>query len=98
MLWDAEIAEFGRAAEYWPRGEASQGTQLMLLWSEGVEGEERSPGRYSHARVRNSDISGGPQQGDIVVDENGVQYDVVRVDAFITGHSGLVLQDRTETF
>jgi hypothetical protein len=97
MLWDAQLLTFARTVEYWPRNDSSAWFDLQLIWREGVEGEERSPGRYSHATVRNSDIPDGPARGDAVV-KDGIEYDVVRVDAMIYGWSDLVLQDRTETF
>jgi hypothetical protein len=94
-LWPALIQEFGRNATYLPNFDESQAQDITLIWEEGVAGEEVSPGRYSHALIRNSDLAAPPAQGDVLLKDD-MQYDVVRVDAFATYCCRIVLQDRME--
>ncbi len=97
QLWRAEIAVFGRPVDYWPDNDPTQAVSIILIWKEGAEDETTSPGRYSHALVQNVDLPANPKLGDAVVC-NGVEYDVVRVNAFATDYSQIVLQDRSEDF
>jgi hypothetical protein len=97
MLWNALVVEFGRQAEYWPDNDPAQSVTITLIWKEGAEDETMSPGRYSHALAQNSDLPGDPKLGDAVVNA-GIEYDIVRVSAFATDYSQIVLQDRTENF
>jgi hypothetical protein len=97
ILWNSLIAEFGRQVDYWPGNDPAQVVTITLIWKEGAEDETMSPGRYSHALVQNSDLLNDPKPGDTVVNA-GIQYDIVRVSAFATDYSQIVLQDRTEDF
>ncbi|HEY1242181.1 MAG TPA: hypothetical protein VGF16_16570 [Bryobacteraceae bacterium] len=93
-LWAAEFAVFGCQVSYAPDAGASM--MLDVLWKEGAEAEEVSPGRYSNITVRQSDFTDlglSPDLGDVVTN-NGVIYDVVRVDATKVGVFRLVLQER----
>ena len=93
ILWNALLVEFGRAVDYWPGGEIGAGGETRLIWVEGVEDEEISPGRYSHAMVRNASLPAPPALGD-ALERDGVIYDVVRVNAFSYHYSRIVLQER----
>lgn len=97
ILWNALVAEYGRDVEYWPDNDPAQAVLLTLIWKEGAEDETVSPGRYSHALVQNVDLPANPKPGDAVVND-GIEYDVVRVNALITNYSNIVLQDRSEDF
>lgn len=97
ILWKALIAEFGRTVSYWLGDDETTQTDIVIVWVEGAEDEDVSPGRYSRAKIRNADLPRQPQRGDIVI-KDGVQYDVVRVDAFAYYYCQVVLQDRTEQF
>jgi len=97
LLWNALLNEWARTVDYWPQGDSAGAVPLVLLWKEGVEGEEFSPGRYSHAYVRNADLPSDPALRDALM-ADGVIYDVVRVDAFMYFYSSLVLQNREEDF
>lgn len=93
MLWDALIPEFGRAVDYWLDGDDGQAASIVVIWKEGAEDEDTSPGRYSHALVKHCDLERPPRLGDIV-SHAGATYDVVRVDAYRYAVSTIVLQDR----
>lgn len=97
MLWNALVPEFGRPADYWPDNNPAQAVTITLIWKEGAEDETMSPGRYSHALIQNTDLPVDPKLGDAVVNA-GIEYDVVRVSAFATDYSQIVLQDRSENF
>lgn len=97
ILWNALIGEFGRTADYWLADDPAQSTTITLIWKEGAEDETMSPGRYSHVLVQNSDLPRDPKLGDTVVN-GGIEYDIVRVSAFATNYSQIVLQDRSENF
>ena len=97
QAWLAQIAVFGRQVDYWPGNDPAQAITITLIWKEGTEDESVSPGRYSHATVQNADLPANPKPGDAVVN-NGIEYDVVRVNALITNYSNIVLQDRSEDF
>ena len=95
MLWDSLVAEFGRTATYLPENDYAQAVEIVVVWKEGVEDEELSPGRYSHALVRHADLPEPPRLGD-ALEKDGIEYDVVRVDAYPYAISSVVLQDRTD--
>ncbi len=95
MLWGALVREFPREIEYWVDGDQGQTLTVTIIWKEGAEDEELSPGRYSHALVQHADLPRPPVLGDVVA-KDGVEYDVVRVDATAIGYSTVVLQDRSE--
>lgn len=97
QLWRAQIAMFGRQVDYWPDNDPGQAITITIVWKEGAEDESVSPGRYSHATIQNADLPANPMPGDAVV-SNGIEYDVVRVNALITNYSTIVLQDRSENF
>ena len=91
--WLALIRVFGRDAEYWIEGDSAQVRNIVVIWKEGTEDEERSPGRYSHALVQHSDIDGPPQLGDVVIRLGDNQaFNVVRVAAYAIDYSTIVLQ------
>jgi len=94
MFWPAQIATFGRQVTYLPQGAA--GLTISVLWKEGATDEDVSPGRYSHIDVQNSDLPVPPALRD-TVQSNGKQYQVVRVEALITGFSVLILQETGAT-
>ena len=93
MLWQALIQEFPRQVDYWIDGDSAQSQPLIIIWKEGAEDEELSPGRYSHALVNDNDLPRPPMLGD-VVSADGVTYDVVRVDAYAYKCSTIVLQSQ----
>jgi hypothetical protein len=95
QLWPALIATFGREVDYWLDNDPTTAQPLVVIWVEGAADEQVSPGRYSHVKIRNSDLPRQPRKGDVVVKE-GVEYDVVSVDAYATGCSNAILQDRSE--
>lgn len=97
ILWTALVGEFGREADYWIDNDPAQAVTITLIWKEGAEDEMASPGRYSHALVQNADLPRDPKLGDAVV-HAGVEYDIVRVNAFAYDYSLIVLQDRSEDF
>jgi hypothetical protein len=97
MLWQALTQEFPRQVVYWLDGDPNQTQMLTVIWKEGAEDEEVSPGRYSHIYVFDADLPRAPILHD-VVSADGVQYDVVRIDAYAYQCSMLVLQDRSEDF
>lgn len=93
-LWDALVPVFGRQVDYWLDGDDAQTSTITVIWKEGAEDEDASPGRYSHALVKHGDLERPPRLGDVIL-WNGTEYDVVRVDAYRYGVSTVVLQDRT---
>lgn len=92
LFWPAELAVFGRQVQYLPQGDPGQALTVTILWKEGASDEEVSPGRYSHIDVRNADLPVAPALGD-VVQKDGKQYDVVRVNALAVEFSTVVLQE-----
>ena len=93
MLWDALVPEFGREVTYVPDHDESLSFPLTVIWKEGAEDEEISPGRYSNIWVQHSDFGIDlPRKGDGVT-KDGQIYDVVRIDAMAYGYSRLVLQE-----
>ena len=95
VLWQALIQVFPRQVVYWIDGDPAQTMMLTIVWKEGAEDETVSPGRYSHVLVWDADLPRPPSLQD-VISSDGVEYDVVRIDAYATGCSTLVLQDRSE--
>lgn len=93
LNWTALTQEFGRAVNYWPQGEEAQAVEIIVIWSEGVEDEEHSPGRYSHALVDNADLASPPALGDAIEKEGSV-FDIVRVNAFAYNFAKVILQER----
>lgn len=93
-LWAALVPNFGQVANYWPGGDSIETLEVELIWIEGVEDEEISPGRYSHVLIRNASLPAPPQQGDVIEREVGMIYDVVRVNAFAYGYGRLILHRR----
>lgn len=96
MFWPAELAVFGRTVTYTPKNSAAQPVSLTVLWKEGASDEDVSPGRYSHIDAQNADLAVPPVRGDIV-QSNGKNYQVVRIEALITGYSVIVLQEAGAT-
>ncbi|HZF24024.1 MAG TPA: hypothetical protein VE030_11240 [Burkholderiales bacterium] len=92
LFWPAELATFGRQVQYLPQGDAGQAVAVTILWKEGASDEEVSPGRYSHIDLQNADLPVAPALGDIV-QKDGKEYDVVRVNALAVGYSTIVLQE-----
>jgi hypothetical protein len=97
MLWENLLVEFGRTVDYWLDNDPLQAMTLPVIWKEGVEDEEVSPGRYSHIWVQNNSLPRLPKLGDAVAKEQ-LEYDVVRIDATAYGFSRLVLQERGNGF
>jgi len=93
MSWGYLLEEFGVTVDYWPGGDEAQAVAVNLIWIEGVEDEDSSPGRYSHVKVQNSDLPASPRRGD-AINNNGVVYDAVRVNAYAYGFSSIVIQER----
>jgi hypothetical protein len=93
QLWSSLLAEFGRDLDYWPGGNQAQSVTVPIIWIEGTEDEEVSPGRYSHALVQNSELPAPPELGDSLT-KDGTVFDVVRVNAFAYYFAELVLQER----
>jgi hypothetical protein len=96
MFWPAQIATFGRQVVYLPQGDIAQGVTISVLWKEGASDEDVSPGRYSHMDVQNADLPTAPAARD-TVQSNGKTYQVVRVEALITGYSVIVLKEAGPT-
>lgn len=93
ILWQAELAEFGRTVNYWPGGDQLQSKPVQVIWIEGTADEETSPGRYSHAKVRNGDLPIAPALGD-ALEKSGAIFDVVRVNALAIYFAVIILQER----
>jgi hypothetical protein len=91
-FWPAQLATFGREVTYLPQGDAGQAVTLSVLWKEGASDEEVSPGRYSHMDVQNSDLPVPPALRDMV-QKDGKQYQVVRINALAVGFSVIVVQE-----
>ena len=96
LFWPAEIATFGRQVTYLPQGDIAQAVDIMVLWKEGATDEDVSPGRYSHIDVQNKDLPAPPALRD-TVQSGGKAYQVVRIEALITGYSVVVLQEMGAT-
>jgi hypothetical protein len=92
MLWSSLLAEFGCTLDYLPGHDLAAAVPIQVIWKEGAEDEETSPGRYSNIWVQNSDLATGPRKGDGVV-RDGKTYDVVLVGATAYGYSRAVLQE-----
>jgi len=95
MLWSALLTEFERVVEYRIGADEGQAYSISIIWIEGAEPEGVSPGRYSHAHIRHSDLPRPPSTADVVA-AGGIEYDVVRVDALPYGVSTVVLQANSE--
>jgi hypothetical protein len=96
-LWGALVIPFGRSVDYWLDNDPATAQPLVLIWKEGAADEQVSPGRYSHALIRYADLPRQPLKGDVVV-KDGVEYDVVTVNAYAYDCCTVILQDRTEDF
>jgi hypothetical protein len=97
-LWDALVRTFGRTdVDYWLANDPATTQPLVLIWKEGAADEQVSPGRYSHALIRYADLPRQPLKGDVVV-KDGIEYDVVTVNAYAYDCCTVILQDRTEDF
>jgi hypothetical protein len=93
-LWEALIGVFPHTVVYnYIEGGLTEGLQAIV--NEGVEGEQRSPGRYTHMLIRNADLTRLPQKGDWVTLGTSV-YEVVNVDSMLVDISRLVLQANKE--
>ena len=97
MLWESLVPVFGRTVDYWLDNDPLTSQPLVLIWKEGAADEQVSPGRYSHALIRNADLPRPPLKGDVVV-KDAIEYDVVNVDAYAYDCCNVVLQDRSEEF
>ena len=94
-MWTSLVQEFGVTVDYWPAGDLQRAVPVNLIWIEGAEDEEISPGRYSHALVQNASLPAGlPSQTDAIAREDGSVYDVVQVNAYAYGYARVVLQER----
>jgi hypothetical protein len=93
QLWTSLLAEFGRDLDYWPGGVQAQSVTVPIIWIEGTEAEEVSPGRYSHALIENSELPAPPALGDSLT-KDGTVFDVVRINAFAYYFAELVLRER----
>lgn len=94
MLWEALMTEFRRDVEYRIGGNPDDAWVISVMWKEGAEDEDVSPGRYSHIQVLNEHLPAPPAVGDTVA-SGGAVYEVVRVDAYKYGASNVVLQNPT---
>jgi hypothetical protein len=92
MFWPAQIATFGIEVTYLPQGDSAQAVAIPVLWKDGASDEDVAPGRYSHIDLQNSDLPALPALGDMV-QNNGNQYQVVRINALAVGFSIVVLQE-----
>src|SRR5215831_3161245 len=93
VLWEQQLAMFGRTVGYRQRVDLNTPLEVQGLWKEGAEGEPSSPGRYSILIVQNSSLNGGPQKGDQVWD-GSTSFDVQRVEADAVGFSRLTLREQ----
>ena len=94
LLWASLLPEFGRVVSYWPGGDEGNSQDVEVIWVEGMEDDEYSPGRYSHALIQNSDTPAPPAKGDSL-EREGQVYDVVRVNAFAYGFSRVIVKERS---
>jgi len=94
-LWAALVPEFGRQVQFQIGGVPSETYTITVIWKEGAEDEDASPGRYSHMLVINADLPQPPRLGDLVL-FGDFTYAVVRVDAYPYGVSNLVLHEESE--
>jgi hypothetical protein len=92
MFWPAQIATFGSEVTYLPQGNIAQAVPISVLWKDGASDEDVAPGRYSHMDVRNSDLPQPPALGD-TVQNNGTNYQVVRINALAVNFSVVVVQE-----
>src|SRR5262249_25638341 len=94
-LWPRLLQVFGGEVDYWPGRDELQAVTIEVIWKEGAEDEDISPGRYSNIWIRNSDLAEGPKAGD-AVSHNGQVFDVVRVQATSYGFSRAILQENED--
>lgn len=92
MFWPAQVATFGSAVAYVPQGDAAQTVTISVLWKDGASDEDTAPGRYSHLDLRDADLPAPPKSRDLV-QKDGKQYEVVRINALNVGFSVLVVQE-----
>ena len=90
MFWPALLTTFGISVNYITKSDATLAAIVTVLWKEGASDEEVSPGRYSHMDVENAALPAPPVPGDMV-QNNGKQYQVTRIEALAIGFSVLVL-------
>lgn len=93
LLWASLLPEFGRTVSYWPDGDEGAAQDLQVIWIEGSEDEEVSPGRYSHVLVKNDEAPAPPKLGD-ALEADGRVFDINRINAFAYGFSRCVLKER----
>jgi hypothetical protein len=94
LLWEQEVALFGRSVLYHQESiDPAQAVTITVIWKEGRSEEDVSPGRYSHILIQNADLQPGPVPGDIV-EAGGSLFDVKTVEADAVGYSRAVLQEQ----
>jgi hypothetical protein len=96
LLWSALVRQFGQTVTYLLDGDLTQAFDITVIWKDGTEDEDLSPGRYSHALVQETDLPRPPKLGDGLL-LNNVPYDVSRVNAYAIGYSSVVLHATQET-
>lgn len=89
-LWTALVPVFGQLVTY-NYIEGGFTDQVQVIVNEGIEGEPRSPGRYTHMLVKDADLERAPLAGDWV-EFDYVIYDVVSVNAGLIDVSRLIVQ------
>jgi hypothetical protein len=87
-LWKELIAVFAHTVNYHYIEGGS--VEIEALVYEGMEGESRTPGQYTHVMVDNATLERIPMAGDWLELE-GKSYDVVTVDALLVNLSRLVV-------
>lgn len=87
-LWKELIAVFAHTVNYHYIEGGS--VEIEALVYEGMEGESRSPGQYTHVMVDNATLERLPMAGDWLELETK-SYDVVTVDALLVNLSRLVV-------
>jgi hypothetical protein len=90
-LWQSQLAMFGVQVQYITG--ANPALTITVIWKEGDEEEEVSPGRYSVVWVQNSDLGAGPLMGDLIIN-NGITYEMVLIGATAYGYSRCVMQEQ----
>ena len=89
-LWANLMVTFFTEVAYTLVPEMTTIEPLKILLKEGVSGEAYSPGRYSHAWVKHSDLPRPPEKPDWIT-YNGEVYDISSIDAQPYNVSMLVL-------
>lgn len=90
-LWNSLTPVFGTTlVNYIPMS----GTPLQItgIWKETRETEAVSPGWVSTFEVQDSDIPGGPQEGDSLEEPSRGAFMVEHINAYPVGYSQLVLR------